>query len=60
MTLVNKRVTPDELAQRLVNSRKVMQKVDNKDYTTGNINESMIIDDSPEEIVADEPIREKK
>lgn len=45
MALVNKKITPEELAQRLVNSRKVMKKVDTDDYEKGNINEQMIVND---------------
>jgi hypothetical protein len=60
MALVNKRVTPDELIQRLVNSRKVMKMVDNNNYEKGNIDESMIVSDAPDEVLADEPIREKR
>lgn len=44
MTLVNKKITADELAQRLVNSKKVMHKVDTDTYKRGNINEDLIID----------------
>jgi len=48
MTLVNKKITPEELAERLVKSRKVMQKVDTGEYETGNINEGTIINDDSE------------
>ena len=49
MTLVQKRISPDELAQKLVNSRKVMQKVSTGEYERGNIDESAIIsnDETP-------------
>lgn len=36
------RITSDELAQRLVNSRKIMQKVDMGDFERGNINEELL------------------
>jgi hypothetical protein len=36
------RITSDELAQRLVNSRKIMQKVDTGDFERGNINEELL------------------
>jgi len=39
------RITADELAQRLVNSRKVMKKVNTGDYEKGNIDESKIVID---------------
>jgi hypothetical protein len=60
MALVNKRVTSDELAQRLVNSRKVMKMVNDNNYEKGNIDESMIVSNAPDEVLIDEPIREKK
>lgn len=37
------RITADELAQRLVNSRKVMKKVNTGDYETGNIDETKLL-----------------
>lgn len=54
MGLVNKRVTPDELAERLAASRKVMRKVENNDYERGNINEQQIISNDPEMVMDDE------
>lgn len=36
------RLTENELAQRLVNSRKIMKKVDSGDYEKGNINEELL------------------
>lgn len=54
MTLVNKRVTPDELAERLAMSRKVMRKVDNDDYKKGNINEQQFVSDDPDILTDDE------
>lgn len=49
MALVQKRISPDELAQKLVNSRKVMQKVSTGEFERGNIDESSIIsnDETP-------------
>lgn len=52
MALINKKITPEELAQRLVSSKKVMQKVDTGDYETGNINEQALISNEVE-ITAD-------
>lgn len=54
MTLVNKKITPEELAQRLVNSKKVMRKVDTGDYETGNINEQAFISNEPEVVIEGE------
>lgn len=48
MALINKKITPEELAQRLVSSKKVMQKVDTGDYETGNINEQALISNEVE------------
>lgn len=36
------RLTEDQLAQKLVNSRKIMQKVDTGNYEKGNINEELL------------------
>lgn len=36
------RITMDELAQKLVNSRKIMKKVDTGDFERGNINEELL------------------
>lgn len=55
MTLVNKKITADELAQRLVNSRKVMQKVDTDNYEKGNIDEALLISKDPVDIEDDMP-----
>ena len=44
------RITAEELAQKLVNSRKLMKKVDTGDYEKGNINEE-VIRSSPEELI---------
>lgn len=46
-----KRISADELSQRLVNSRKVMQKVETGNYEKGNINEEMLRSD-PEELAS--------
>ncbi len=46
MALINKKITPQELAEKLVNSRKIINKVDSGDYERGNINEQMIIEDN--------------
>jgi hypothetical protein len=45
----NQRISADELAQKLVSSRKIMRKVDTGDYEKGNINEDMLRS-APEEI----------
>lgn len=37
-----RKLTMDELSQRLVNSKKIMQKVDSGDFERGNINESLL------------------
>jgi CHAT domain-containing protein len=50
MALVNKKITPDELVQRLVNSRKVMEKINTGDYEKGNINEQELIGTETEEL----------
>lgn len=47
MALINKKITPEELAQRLVNSKKVMQKVDTDNYEKGNINEELLVNNEP-------------
>ena len=56
----NPRITADELAQRLVNSRKVMKKVDTGDYQTGNINEEMLRSDPEELLKETTPARQSK
>lgn len=43
-------ISENDLMRKLVNAKKVMNKVDNGDYKTGNINESMLLSD-PEELV---------
>jgi hypothetical protein len=43
------RINAAELSQKLVNAKKVMSKVDNGDFSKGNINEN-IIKSSPEEV----------
>ena len=43
-------ISENDLMRKLVNAKKVMNKVDNKDYQTGNINESMLFSD-PEELM---------
>lgn len=50
MALVNRKISPDELVQRLVDSRKVMEKVNTGEYETGNINEQKLIGDESEEL----------
>jgi hypothetical protein len=55
----NQRISEDELAQKLVNSRKIMRKVDTGEYERGNINEEMLKD--PEELMKDPtPVRQSK
>jgi len=46
------RISAEELAQKLVNSRKIMKKVDTGDYEKGNINEKLI-KSSPEELLTE-------
>ena len=46
------RITADELAQKLVGSRKIMKKVDTGDFEKGAISEKMITS-SPEELMAE-------
>jgi len=41
-------ISENDLMRKLVNAKKVMNKVDNKDYKTGNINESMLFSDPNE------------
>lgn len=53
MALVNKKITPDELVQNLVNARKILKKVDTGDYEKGNINEKMLVSDSDDVITED-------
>lgn len=48
----NRRLTMDELSQKLVNSKKVMNKVDNGDFTKGNVNANLL-KSAPEELVAE-------
>jgi hypothetical protein len=56
----NQRISSDELAAKLVNSRKIMKKVDSGDYEKGNINEDLIVK-SPNEILEDtRPIPQSK
>jgi hypothetical protein len=47
------RITANELAQKLVNSRKIMKKVETGDYETGNINEELLIS-APENVDPEE------
>jgi hypothetical protein len=47
------RISAEELAQKLVNSRKIMKKVDTGDYEKGNINEKLI-KSSPEELLTED------
>jgi len=49
----NQRISSDELAQKLVNSRKIMKKVDSGDYEKGNINEEILRTD-PSELMQEE------
>lgn len=56
MALVNKRVTPDELAERLAMSRKIMHKVDTDTFERGNIDESKIISEDSTIIEDEKPI----
>ncbi len=44
MVLINKKITPQELAENLVNSRKIINKLDTGNYKKRNINEQLIID----------------
>lgn len=60
MALVNKKITADELAQRLVGSRKVMQKVNTDDYQKGNINEELLISNEANEFSDEIPVNEEK
>ena len=46
------RITADELAQKLVGSRKIMKKVDTGDFEKGAISEKMVTS-SPEELMAE-------
>lgn len=46
-------ITENDLMMKLVNAKKVMNKVDNGNYQTGNINESMLFSD-PEQLVNSE------
>lgn len=48
----NRRISEDELSQKLVNARKVMSKVDSGNFERGAINEKMITS-SPEELVSE-------
>lgn len=41
------RISADDLAMRLVNSRKIMKKVDSGDYEKGNINEELLTSIEP-------------
>jgi hypothetical protein len=51
------RITADELSKRLVNSRKIMKKVNTGDYERGNINEELL-KSGPEDINQEEnPIK---
>ena len=38
MVLINKKITPQELAENLVNSRKIINKLDTGNYKKRNIN----------------------
>lgn len=44
----NNRITADSLAEKLVNSRKIMNKVDNGDFVKGNIDKTKIISENNE------------
>jgi hypothetical protein len=46
-------ITENDLMMKLVNAKKVMNKVDNGNYQTGNINESMLLSD-PEQLMSSE------
>jgi hypothetical protein len=46
-------ITENDLMMKLVNAKKVMNKVDNGNYQTGNINESMLFSD-PEQLMSSE------
>jgi ribosomal 50S subunit-associated protein YjgA (DUF615 family) len=50
-----KRISADELAMRLVNSKKIMQKVDTGDYEKGNINEEFLSSPESNSVIDDEP-----
>lgn len=55
----NQRISEDELAQKLVSSRKIMKKVDTGDYEKGNI-DGGIISKSPEELMEDKsPVKQQ-
>lgn len=43
-------ISENDLMRKLVNAKKVMNKVDNGNYSTGNINESMLFS-NPEELI---------
>lgn len=49
-----KRISADELAMRLVNSKKIMQKVDTGNYEKGNINEEFLSSPEPNPVIDDE------
>ncbi len=49
-------ISENDLMMKLVNAKKVMNKVDNGNYQTGNINESMLFSD-PEELVNSQTIQ---
>jgi hypothetical protein len=61
MALVQRRITPDELAERLAKSKKVYEKVSSGDYERGNIVASDIVSDvniptMNEQVIQTEPI----
>jgi hypothetical protein len=55
------RISADDLAQKLVNSRKIMRKVDTGDFERGNINEELLKSppegENQEETIRDSPTR---
>jgi hypothetical protein len=56
----NQRISEDELAQKLVNSRKIMKKVDSGEYEKGNIDGTML-SKAPEELMEEKsPARQSK
>jgi hypothetical protein len=48
-------ISENDLMRKLVNAKKVMNKVDNGDYQTGNINESAFLTDTDELMKSEEP-----
>lgn len=55
----NKRITTDELSQKLASARKIMKKVDNGDFERGAVNEK-VLRSNPEDLIAENKMASTK